>query len=377
MMFHPPGSVNPGCAGRPRASLCNRFAVRTIAASELHPWLRVVMVLLAFWTPCLTILGAEPGLRRFEFTQVEMAVAIRIVLYAPNEAEAKRAADAAFSRIHELNGIMSDYDPQSELMRLCARSKPGNPVAASGDLWRVLSHAQRVAEQSDGAFDVTVGPVVRLWRRARRQHELPSPERLAEARKLVGYRLVHLIPEGHQVELLKPGMILDLGGIAKGDACDQALAVLDSRGLGRAMIEAGGDVVLGDPPPGKPGWIVGVCSPTTDSPPTRYLALSRVAVDTSGDAFQYLQLGGRRYSHIVDPRTGMGLTDGSKVTVVAPNGLTGDPLTKVVAVLGPQRGLKLIDETPRAAAWLLRATEGKVETFESSRWKGLPTFTTK
>jgi thiamine biosynthesis lipoprotein len=306
-----------------------------------------------------------------------MAVGIRVVVYAPDEAKAKQATDAAFARIHELNGIMSDYDPRSELMRLCARSKPGNAVAVGGDLWRVLFRAQRVAEQSDGAFDVTVGPVVHLWRRARRRRELPSPERLAEARKLVGYRLVRLIPEGHKVELLKPGMLLDLGGIAKGDACDQALAVLEKQGFRRAMIEAGGDAVLGDPPPGKPGWIVGVCSPTTDSPPARYLALARVAVDTSGDAFQYVEIGGRRYSHIVDPRTGMGLTDGSKVTVVAPNGLTGDPLTKVVAVLGPQRGLKVIEETPGAAAWLLRAPAGKVETFESSRWKDLPTFSAK
>ena len=103
-------------------------------------------------------------------------------------------------------------------------------MGVSDDLWRVLLRAQRVAEQSEGAFDVTVGPVVRLWRRARRQHALPSPERLAAARKLVGYRLLRLIPEGRQVELLKPGMLLDLGGIAKGDACDQALAVLEKRG---------------------------------------------------------------------------------------------------------------------------------------------------
>ncbi len=337
----------------------------------------VLIVLLGLAIACPTALAHEPDLTRFEFSQLQMAVAIRIVVYAPDQSQAKQATDAAFRRLHELNGIMSDYDPDSELMRLCARSKPGNPVGVSDDLWRVLLRAQRVAEQSEGAFDVTVGPVVRLWRRARRQHALPSPERRAAARKLVGYRLLRLIPEGRQVELLKPGMLLDLGGIAKGDACDQALAVLEKQGLHRAMIEAGGDVVLGDPPPGKSGWIVGVCSPTTDSPPARYLALARVAVDTSGDAFQYVEIGGRRYSHIVDPRTGMGLTDGSKVTVVAPNGLTGDPLTKVVAVLGPQRGLKVIEETPGAAAWLLRAPAGKVETFESSRWKDLPTFSAK
>ena len=313
-----------------------------------------------------------PALSRFEFTRTEMAVPIKIVLYAPDGPTATGAAEAAFSRIGQLNAVFSDYDPQSELRRLCATSGRGDTVPVSEDLWRVLAHAQDLSGRSDGAFDVTVGPVVRLWRRARRRRQLPSPERLRPARELVGYRFVRLDPPNQAVELLKPGMRLDLGGIAKGYAVDEALKVLRESGIDRALVDAGGDIALGDPPPDRPGWRIGIARLEADGAPGRVLLFSRVAVATSGDTWQYVEIGGRRYSHIVDPRTGLGLTDHSSVTVVAPDGMTADGLASAVSVLGPEKGLKLIENTPDAAALIIRAPEGKVETYQSSRWKDLP-----
>src|SRR5579871_4102411 len=129
--------------------------------------------------------AAEP-LKRYEFTEPLMGTQVRIVLYAPDEATANRAAKAAYARVAELNGIMSDYLPSSELMRLCAKAG-GPPVPVGPDLFTVLQRAQEVARKSDGAFDVTVGPIVRLWRRARRTERLPAPDQLAAARALVGY----------------------------------------------------------------------------------------------------------------------------------------------------------------------------------------------
>ena len=167
---------------------------------------------------------------------------------------------------------------------------------------------------------MTVGPVVRLWRRARRQKELPSPQALRQAEDLVGYKFVRLDAEHQAVELLKKGMAIDLGGIAKGYAMDEALAVLQRHGITRALVEAGGDMRLGDPPPGRSGWRVGI--PPLDDPqaePVSYLEVSRVAVSTSGDMMQYVEIGGKRYSHIVDPRTGMALTDHCRVMVVGPD----------------------------------------------------------
>jgi FAD:protein FMN transferase len=316
--------------------------------------------------------GGEPTLSRFEFSQVEMAVPVNLILYCPDQALASTAARAAFARVHALNSVMSDYDEQSELRRLCATAGEGRAVPVSEDLWKVLANAQEVSAQSEGAFDVTVGPVVRLWRRARRQKELPSPEKIAEARSLVGYKLVRLDAEKRAVELTKPGMRLDLGGIAKGFAMDEALAVLRHEGVARALVEAGGDVRLGDPPPDRPGWRIGLTPLDSPDAITSYLVLSNCAVSTSGDTVQFVEIGGRRYSHIVDPRTGMALTDHSRVTVVARDGLTADGLSKPISILGPEKGFPLVDRTPGAAAMLLRAPQGKVECFESSRWKELP-----
>jgi len=312
-------------------------------------------------------------LRRLEFTQIEMAVTVKIVLYSTDAETATAAAKDAFSRVHALNGILSDYDPESELRRLCDTAGEGKTVRVSPELWKVLKHAQQVSRQSNGAFDVTVGPVVRLWRRARRQKELPSPQALRQARELIGYQLIRLDAERQTVELLKKGMRIDLGGIAKGYAMDEALAVLQRHGITRALVEAGGDVRLGDPPPGRSGWRVGI--PPLENPrgePLSYLELSRVAVSTSGDIVQYVEIAGKRYSHVVDPRSGMALTDHCRVMVVGPTGMAADAISKAVGVLGPKKGLELIDQTPGLAAMVTRAPNGRIEHYESSRWKELP-----
>jgi len=309
-----------------------------------------------------------------------MGTIFRIVLYAPDPATAAKASRAAFDRIQELDNIMSDYKPGSELRQLCGKAG-GPPVKVSEDLFRVLAVAKEVSTRSDGAFDITVGPVVRLWRRARRRHELPDPERLAAARDLVGYEKVRLDPQARTVQLLKPGMMLDLGGIAKGDAADQALMVLKGFGVTRALVAAAGDIAVGDPPPHRAGWRIEIAplepggrhlTRTTDNgertaSPTqnRFVPLHNAGISTSGDAEQHVEIEGVRYSHIIDPKTGMALTGRSSVTVVAPNGITADSYATAVSVLGPERGLKLIDSTPDAGALIMIGSGDTMHSFES------------
>ena len=331
----------------------------------------VIAWLLGVGLPALV--SAKPTLSRFEFTQTEMAVPIRIVLYAPDNATASRAAQAAFLRFHELNATCSDYDPQSELRRLCDTSSEGKAVPVSDDLWRVLVRAKELSERSQGAFDVTVGPLVHLWRNARHTKELPSAESLAAARSRVGYRFMRLDPKRQAVELLRPKMRLDLGGIAKGYAVDEAQRAIRRQGITRMMVEAGGNIGLGDPPPERSGWRVGVAPPDARSKPRQYLSLSRAAISTSGDLWQYVTIGGVRYSHLINPQTGMALTDHSSVTVVGPDGLGIDGLSSAVSILGPEQGLKLIEATPGVAAFIVRMEGGKERTYESSKWKALPT----
>jgi thiamine biosynthesis lipoprotein len=329
-----------------------------------------------FWAyacfPAFCLLAAPPAEsdgERYEFMQKQMGVPFSITLYAPSEEAANDAARAAFARIKELNGILSDYEPESEMMRLCRNSGPGKPIKVSDDLWEILTRAQQLSRETQGAFDVTVGPVVRLWRKARRQKQLPPAVEIEAARALVDYRNVKLDEDAHTVELLKAGMQLDFGGIAKGYAADEALAVLRQRGLTRALVAGSGDIAVGDPPPGQPVWRVGIAPLGDTAPPSEFIGLKNAAVSTSGDAWQFVEIGGRRYSHIVDPRTGIGLTDRSSVTVVAPNDTAADALATAVSVQGPEAGIRLIEQMPGAAALIVRAPVGKPEVFRSERLK--------
>jgi FAD:protein FMN transferase len=313
----------------------------------------------------------EPTPKRFEYAEPQMGTRFGIILYAPDEATAQKASQAAFARIASLDASMSDYRQESELMRLCAKAG-GPPVRVSDDLFFVLRRAEEVSRRSGGAFDVTVGPVVRLWRRARRTQKLPDREQLAQALARVGYKNVRLDARARTVQLLKPGMQLDLGGIAKGYAADEALKALKKHGVKRALVAAGGDVAMSGPPPGAEGWNVAVAQlvGVEKSPPGK-LVLHDAAVSTSGDASQGVEIDGKRYSHIVDPRTGIGLIGRMGVTVVAPDGITADSLTKVVAVLGPAKGIPIIQEMPGVSARVVRQTDHGAETVVSKSFPKL------
>jgi thiamine biosynthesis lipoprotein len=309
-----------------------------------------------------------PAPTRFTYTEPHMGTRFKIILYAADQATAGAASKAAFARVAALDAMMSDYRPDSELMRLCRRAG-GDPVPVSDELFFVLSRAQEVSRLSDGAFDVTVGPIVKLWRRARRTGRLPDPDELKHALALVGWEKVRLDPKAHTVRLLAPGMQLDLGGIAKGYAADEALRTLEGHHVTRALVAASGDIAVSGPPPDADGWKVGIAPlEDADGTPKRFLILKDAAVSTSGDAEQYVEIDGKRYSHIVDPKSGIGLVGRMSATVVARRGIMADSLTKVVAVLG-ERGLAVIDRLDEGtAAQLVRKTDRGEEVLTSKRW---------
>jgi thiamine biosynthesis lipoprotein len=310
--------------------------------------------------------AAPPALERFEFTEPQMGMPVQITLFAPDEQSAVSAARAAYDHIRHLNQALSDYEDDSELTRLNRSSGSGRWVPVSHDLWTVLAAAQSLAKRTQGAFDVTVGPVVHLWRKARRDRRLPDATRLAAARALVGYEKLHLSRSSRAARLTLPQMRLDLGAIAKGYALDQALEVLRARGMARAIVFAGGDMVAGEPPPGKPGWRVALTlAAGTNNQPQDYVWLKQRALATSGDLYQHLEIDGVRYSHIADPRTGLGIVDRSQVTVIARRGMQADSLATAVSVLGPVRGLALAKRTRGVEARILRQPNQQTEGYES------------
>jgi thiamine biosynthesis lipoprotein len=303
---------------------------------------------------------AQAQLQRFEFSETQMGLPFRIVLYAKDSAAARRASDAAFARVKQLNDILSDYDSDSELSLLSRTSGSGKAVRVSDDLWNVLARAQFFAEKSGGAFDVTVGPVVNLWRYARQVKRLPDPVKLERARKAVGYKNVRLNRNAHTVELLVPNMRLDVGGIGKGYALDAALKVLKTNGVDRALVSGGGDMAVGDAPPDKKGWKIELAEVETNAP-KEFVFIKNCGLATSGDMFQRLEINGKRYSHIVDPRTGIGLTDHSLVTVIGPNAMTADATSKPISVLGPKAGMKFARSIGGVEVRVLREPGEKVE----------------
>lgn len=294
-----------------------------------------------------------------------MGTPFRMVLYAADRPSADAAAGAAWARIEQLNDILSDYDTDSELSRLSQTAGSGKAVKVGEDLWRVLERSQKMARETGGAFDITCGPVVSLWRKARRDGKLPDSQKLSEARHAVGYEKLRLNSRERTAQLLVPYMRLDLGAIAKGYAVDEALKVLRSHGIRSALVSGGGDLAVSEAPPGMNGWRIELAPlDVTNAPAIGFVLLANTALATSGDIFQHVEIHGMRYSHIVDPRTGIGLTDHSLVVVIAKECMTADALSTSVSVLGPENGLKFA-ESHWACARVVRKPNEKIEVRES------------
>jgi thiamine biosynthesis lipoprotein len=294
-----------------------------------------------------------------------MGTRVRVVMYAASREEAEAAAKAAFDVMRDVNDRMSDYLPESELSRLSASAGRG-PLMVSAPLFDLLAVSLAHSRASGGAFDVTLGPLTRLWRRSRKSGTLPDPAEVKAARDRSGHLHVRMDPQAGTVELAKPGMLLDLGGIAKGYACDRALAAMKARGISRAFVDTGGGMALGDPPPGKAGWTIGLLGD-----PRRVLVLSNCGVATSGDSEQAIEIGGVRYSHIVDPATGLGLTRGEMATVIAPTGMDADVLATACCVRGPERALELIASRPGTEAWVQCVADRRRKRVESPGFAAL------
>ncbi|MGH9341274.1 MAG: FAD:protein FMN transferase [Acidobacteriota bacterium] len=316
----------------------------------------------------------EAALSRYEFSRFEMGTIFRIVLYAPSQSQARDAARAAFKRIENLNNVLSDYRDDSELRRLCERAGAG-PQPVSEDLYSILERSIEFSKLTGGAFDITVSPLIELWREARRSKQLPAQDAIAQAGALVGFEKLRLNPDKQTAELMLAGMKLDLGGIGKGFAADEALKVLEQWGLHSALIDAGGDITLGERPPGAEGWRIAVQDGAQSSiggdHEDEIVVLYNSAIATSGDTQQFLEIGDIRYSHIVDPDNGFALNRSASVTVIAANGTTADAFATALSVLPPEKGMKIIDsmKMEKVAARVVQRTRGRLEYFYSQNWR--------
>ncbi|MDZ4772196.1 MAG: FAD:protein FMN transferase [Planctomycetota bacterium] len=274
------------------------------------------------------------GVERFEFSRLCMGVEARIVLHAADRASAERSAELVFEELARLDHVLSDWNPDSELSRAVAQAADA-PVHVSNDLFDVLKRALDIARITDGAFDPTIAPLVALWREARRTQRLPSVIEVDEARSRVGFQLVELDAQARTVHFARRNVRLDFGAIAKGFACQRAIEILTRDGIESALVEMGGDLVCSAAPPGRTGWRIDLESDDGE------LVVAHRAVSTSGDREQRIESAGRRYSHVIDSKTGLGLESQARAVVIASDGALADALATAISVTGGEAGLAL------------------------------------
>ena len=272
-----------------------------------------------------------------------MASPFTIVFYHEDSVVANELAMECFLLVDSLAAIFTDYDPQSELNLFCDRAADTatfQPISPA--LLDILLISKEAHEMSKGSFDITLGRLTKLWRNARRKDQWPSKEDVASAKALSGMKYLQLDPKTGTARMLKAGIQLDLGGIAQGYIGDKVMKLLLSRGITAALVDVSGDITARGNPPGKEGWVVAINTPHHEEEWLHeHLILKNHSVTTSGDLYQYMEHEGKRYSHILNPKSGYGITVRKSVTVIARDPIVADWLTKSISLLSYRRARKL------------------------------------
>lgn len=289
-------------------------------------------------------------------TRMIMGTFAEVSVYSDDEKIAGKAIEASLDEMERMDRIMSNYKDDSELSQV-NKNAAKSPVPCGRELLEVLEHSLRYSELSDGAFDVTVSPVIAAWGFFTGKGRMPSDKELAKLLPAVSYRNI-VINKGNNPEM--PGTILfkhpqtkiDLGAIGKGYAVDKALEVISKHAVNNACINLGGNIYVLGAPAGKNAWKVGVQHPRNKAEILGYLELKDESTATSGDYERFFEIKGKRYSHIVDPRTGMPVKDVIAVTIVAPTGTAVDALSTSVFVMGLEKGMNLVKAIPGVDAMI-------------------------
>jgi thiamine biosynthesis lipoprotein len=287
-----------------------------------------------------TFLAGMPAANAAWYQREEaiMGTRVEVQLWSEDPQQAVDAIDAVMAEMHRTDALMSTYKPESQLSQVNAHAYE-RPVQVDADVIDVVQKSLEYSRLSDGVFDVTYASVGYLY--DYRKHQHPTDAQIAAALPGVDYRQVLVDPQARTIRFLKPGMRIDLGGIAKGWAVDRSIEILRKRGIAHAMVNAGGDTALLGDRLGKP-WVVGIRDPRKAGAVVARIPLQDEAISTSGDYERYFEEDGQRYHHIIVPTTGKSPDAVRSVTVIGANATRTDGLTKTVFILGVERGMAFV-----------------------------------
>lgn len=278
--------------------------------------------------------------RLLKVTRTSLHTITSMTVVTSNEQQAQQAIDAAYRELERLGQMLNFYADDSELASI-NKNAGIRPVKVSPETFDVIQKAVFASENTEGAFDATVGPLVKLW--DFKKGVIPDKDDIEELLDQVGYKNIVLDASAQTVYLKEEGAQIDLGGILKGYAADKASLVLQKNGLSSGIVTVGGEVrAFGNKPDGTP-WIVGIQNPRQKGPNDEVIAtiaLSNRSISTSGDYIKFFEKDGVRYHHILNPKTGYPAEQCGSVTVIANDGVTADGFSKIF-VLGPEKGLKI------------------------------------
>jgi thiamine biosynthesis lipoprotein len=309
----------------------------------------------------LTLLAQE---QKFSFTREKMASPFTIILYDNDSAHANHVANECFNLVDSLVNIFSDYIDSSELNRLSDSASFGRFIPVSAALYELIKESQKAFILSKGAFDITMGPIIRLWRKARKEKQFPSSSAIDEKLKSVGFDKVLIDTATKSIKLLQPAMQLDVGGIAQGYIAQKVLERLSGYNIKKVLVDVSGDIATGNAPPGKEGWVIGINLPESEQLQKKQLQLHNLSVSTSGDLYQFIEHEGKRYSHIIDPKTGYGITTQKNVTIIADNPTIADWLATACSIM-PVRKAKRLAKKMHAAVLVAQMKNGRIIQSES------------
>jgi thiamine biosynthesis lipoprotein len=300
--------------------------------------------------------------------KIVMSTIARVVAVAPNEKIARLSIDTAFEKIYGVERLMNRYDPNSQLSRVNLLAAK-EPVKVDKELFDVLQQSVEYGRKTDGAFDITVGPLVDLWKKCAESNSIPTDKQLAQVRKTIGYDKLLLDSNDFSVRFAAEGMKLDLGGIAKGFAVDLAVEEMKKAGAIGGLVAVGGEIGCFGTTEKNEKWIVGIQNPQIQDADVGQNVIARLCltdrnVSTSGDYRRFYKIGEHHFSHILNPATQKSAGELTSVTIIASNGTQADALATAVSVLGAEKGLELIEKTEDTQALLIKA--GSKEIIKSS-----------
>ncbi|PYQ14963.1 MAG: FAD:protein FMN transferase [Acidobacteria bacterium] len=295
--------------------------------------------------------GSAGALFRHEASRMSMGCAYAIVAYGPDGGALPGIVDSAFDEVDRIDRLMSHYRPESPLSRLNREASRG-PVAVEPELFDFIAASLQYGRDSGGAFDITVGPLMKAWGFFRGGGRVPGEDELSELRRRVGYEHVVLDARARTIRFDRPGMELDLGGIAKGYAVDRAVSLLKSRRIAAALVSAGGSTLYGlGAPPGRKAWDVAVQDPGDPGRVAVRLRLRDRALSVSGSYEKSFERDGVRYSHIMDPRSARPVQGVLSVAVLCGSGTAGDALDDAFFVQGVEGSRAYLQRLPATEAY--------------------------